>query len=135
MGGLEGLSGLQGLAGLKGLTGLGELEGLAGLHNLAGLESLSALEDLEGLEDSGVLEGLEHFNFYFDFDESWDSNKLSEEEALRLHSLRALVDLDEEKALPILKTAIKKEQNPIIRKEVSALYCPKRKFGINRFAW
>ena len=50
------------------------------------------------------------------FEEFPRGGRLTDEEHLKLESLRSLVEMEEKKALPLLKTLLEKEKNPRIRK-------------------
>ncbi len=79
------------------------------------LEGLEGLEALGGLED---IQGVEAFEMFHHFEEFQRGGRLTDEEQLKLESLRSLVEMDENKALPALKNSLKKEKNPKIRKRL-----------------
>ena len=52
------------------------------------------------------------------FEQFQRGGRFTDEEQLKLESLRSLFEMDEKKAFPVLKNSLEKEKNPKIRKKL-----------------
>lgn len=111
----ESLQGLQGLERLEGLEGsLDALDGLEGLHNLESFHGFGAFEAFDAFEAFRGFDAFQVFSMSGHVAEAG----LSEEEQIKLQSLRAVAGSDKERSVAILERELSETESAVLRKHI-----------------